>query len=146
MIRAIILALLLSGCASLEQRANTAAVGDGVTTLGALALGAVEANPLGLVTIPAKWAILGYVKTLPADEQAQYHASAGAIWGGAAVNNVCVIAAILTAGTFAPVCIAAGIGYGIWAWREATPERDFYAACAEAKRAWGMTEKCEFGS
>lgn len=147
MIRAFVLALLIATApahATLGDRAGNAALADSATTLGALALGAAEANPIGLATIPAKIGILWHCKALPEDERAECLSVADALWGGAAVNNVCIIAALLTAGAFAPVCVAAGVGYGIWSWNKSAPEREFAYKCEEAKRAWGMTEKCVF--
>lgn len=132
----------LVGCTTLEQRANGAAVADTVTTAGALALGATELNPVNWATIPIKLATLLYCKTLPEDEKAQCHATVGPIWGGAAVNNLCVVAMILTGGAFMPVCIAGGIGYGVYAWNESAPEREFYAGCTEYRRVSGGTFRC----
>ena len=117
---------------------------DGGTTIGALALGAAEANPLGLATVVLKYPLLQYCKGLPEDERTECYSAANAVWGGAAVNNVCVIAAILTGGAFAPVCIAAGIGYGVYAWNDTTPEQDFYTACAEYRRVSGESFRCEY--
>lgn len=53
-----LLFVLLSGCASTGERAQSAAWADIGSTAGALALGAVETNPLGLLTIPLKYVML----------------------------------------------------------------------------------------
>jgi hypothetical protein len=99
--------------ATLQEQAEAAAAADGITTLGGLALGAAEANPLGLVSLLAKVPMLAYVKTLPRDEQAEWHATYGAIWGGAAANNLCIAGAILTGGVLAPLCPMVGMAWGI---------------------------------
>lgn len=136
--------VLLTGCATLEDKANTTALADNGTTIGALALGATEANPLGLAALVLKWPILRYIDTLPDDERAQGQAVVSAMWGGAAVNNVCVMVAILSAGTFAPACLLGGIGWGIYAWSESAAEREFYAACAEYRRVSGEQFRCVY--
>ncbi len=155
MIRLALCALLLTGCATLEQRATTAAVADGGTTLAGLALGAAEANPLGLAAIALKWPVMEYAKTLPESEQAQFYEVAGAIWGGATVNNLCVIAGLLTGGTAGAACIAAGVGYALYALRTPEPEAverpyafgdevAFWQACADYKRKSGEAVRCVY--
>lgn len=136
--------VLLTGCASLEERANTAAGADTATTVGALALGATELNPANWATIPIKLATLLYCRTLPEDEKAACQSAVSAMYGGAAVNNVCVMVAILSAGTFAPACLLGGIGYGVWSWNESSAEREFYAACAEYRRVSGEAVRCVY--
>src|SRR4051812_3638678 len=107
-----IAALLLAGCcsaqaASPEERAVHGAIADGVSTAVGLAAGAAELNPLGpVVGIGVKLAILQYAKTLPDTEQPAAYAAAASFWQGAAANNVCVAASILSGGAFAPACVA----------------------------------------
>lgn len=140
----LLLALTLTSCASLTERAQTAAVADGVSTVGALALGAVELNPLGLLTIPAKVAVLAYARSLPDDERATAESLAASIWSGAAMSNVCTIIAIVTGGITSPVCIVAGIVVGVNEWRGSAAERQFYALCENAKQRWGETLPCRY--
>ena len=146
MIRAIILALLLAGCANqptLEDRANNAAIGDGVTTVVAVAAGAAELNPLGIGVIALKYPILEYAKTLPEGERETVQAAAAAMWSGATVNNVCVLGAMAICGPCGLiVCPLAGLGWGIGEWYATAPEREFMIACAKAKQRWAMTERC----
>lgn len=139
-----IAALLLTGCASLEQRAYTAAAADTATTAAGLALGLVELNPLGPAAGLLKIPYLIYAHSLPEDERAELHAQAGSIWGGISVSNGCMLAALITGGAFAPACIVAGIGYGIYRWNADTPERAFYAACANYRRYSGESFTCRF--
>lgn len=145
MIRAALLAIALTGCANLEQRANTAAVTDGATTLvGVGIFGASELSPLGLASVAIKVPLLAYVKTLPEAEQAAAHAVAGPVWGGASVSNGCMLAVLLSGGTAAPGCLALGIGYGVYRWNADRDERNFYAACAEYVRWSGERVRCVY--
>ena len=132
-------ALSLGGCSTLEQRANSAAVADSVTTAAGIAMGLTEVNPLGLLTIPIKVVALIYADSLPDGERAEFHAVAGPVWGGLAVSNVCMIGVLLTAGAFAPVCIAGGIVFGVQQWFASSKEREFYAACRRQHDA-----RCEY--
>jgi hypothetical protein len=131
--------------ATLEEQAQSAAVADGLTTLGGLALGAAEANPLGLVTLLAKIPLLAHVKTLPLDEQAEWHATYGAMWGGAAANNLCIVGAILTAGALAPLCPMVGIAWGLNKWNASAMERELWAICRQERAYWGNPQMtCDF--
>ena len=136
--------VLLTGCATLEDRAYTAAVGDGVSTVGALALGAAEMNPLGPLAIAVKIPLLAYAATLGDEERQQFYAVAGPLWGAATANNVCVIVAILTGGIAAPACLGAAAVYGAYAWQAASAERDFYSACFEYRRHSGEAFRCVY--
>ena len=140
---AILLALCLHAHADTAERAQNAAIADVVTTGAALALGAVEVNPLGVVTIPLKIAILSYVETLPDGEKQQNQSAVGAMWSGAAANNLCVLIAIVTGGTFAPACIAAGLVYGVHRWNDSEMEREFWWLCAQEKQS-NPAMTCQF--
>jgi len=131
--------------ATLKVQAETAAVADGITTLGGLALGAAEANPIGLISLVAKAPLLDHVKTLPQDEQAEWHATYGAMWSGAAANNLCIVAAILTGGALAPVCPIVGMAHGMKKWNESAMERELWAICREERAYWGNPQMtCDF--
>jgi hypothetical protein len=135
-----LLALGLAACAAahgetLEDRAQIAAVADGATTLAALAMGAVETNPLGLATVVLKAPLLAYIKTLPDDERAHGYAMQSAIWSAAAANNLCVIAAIASGGAFAPACLLVGGAWGYRDWSMSAEEREFWEIC----RGWRVT-------
>lgn len=114
-----------------QDEAFTGAVADGLTTAVGLAAGAAELNPLGpVLAIGMKLALWQYAKGLPDTEQPGTYAAAAALWQGAAANNVCVAASILSGGSFAPACVALGVAWGVKTWKESEPEREFWAGCA----------------
>jgi hypothetical protein len=136
-----------SHSATLQEQAEKAAVADSLTTLGGLALGAAEANPLGLVTLLAKAPMLARVKKLPQDEQAEWHATYSAMWGGAAANNLCIVGAILTGGALAPVCPVVGIAWGMKKWNASAMERELWAICRQERVYWGNPHMtCDFSA
>lgn len=140
----ILLALALSGCGTLQQRAEHAAAADTVTTLTGLALGAAEANPLGLVALLVKIPVLAYADTLPTGERESTQAAIVAAWGGAAVNNACVIAAILTGGAIAPICPLIGIAWGVREWARSSEEREFWRMCQYHREQTGRHLDCVY--
>ena len=155
MIRILLLCLALAGCGTLEQRAYTAAATDSATTVAGLAVGAAEANPLGIAALALKVPVLLYADSLPEGERADAHQVIAAVWGGATVNNLCVLAAMVSGGAFGPACIAAGVAYAVYAWTpapEVKPEPGyafgaevaFWTHCAEYKRASGDTVRCVY--
>jgi hypothetical protein len=102
----------------------------GSTALG-LAVGAVEMNPLGpVLALAVKPMVLRYVKTLPDVERPAAYATVASVWGGAAANNICVVASILTGGGFAPACLVLGVAWGLKTWHDSEPEREFWIGCA----------------
>jgi hypothetical protein len=114
-----------------SDQAFHAAIADGVSTAAGIAAGAAELNPLGpVLAIGMKAAVFQYAKTLPDVEQPAVYAAAASIWGGAAASNVCVTAAVLTGGSFAPACIALGLAWGVKTWRDSENERLFWEGCA----------------
>lgn len=126
--------LLLLSLPSHAQDARPAALADiGTTALG-LALGAAEANSLGIATVPLKFALISYADTLPDGEKQEAHAALSAAWTGAAVNNVCVIAAIVTGGAFAPACVAIGLATVIQQWQASAHERQFWVLCSTQRK------------
>jgi hypothetical protein len=131
-----IAALLAAACFcaqadTAEDKAVDGAIADGITTAVGLAAGAAELNPLGPVLgIGVKLAVLHYAKTLPDTEQPAAYAAAASLWQGAAANNLCVAAAVLSGGSFAPVCIAVGVAWGLKTWNESEDERQFWVGCA----------------
>lgn len=114
-----------------RQQARNAAVADGVTTAVGLALGAAEMNPLGpVLAVSMKAVALSYVDRLPDVEQPKAHAMMASVWGGFSANNVCITAALLTGGGFAPACVAIGVGWGMKTWQDTERERQFWEGCA----------------
>lgn len=127
--------------ATAEDNAFGGAVADGVTTAVGLAAGAAEMNPLGpVLAIGFKVAVLQYAKGLPDTERPAVHAAAASLWQGAAVNNVCVAASILSGGTFAPACLAAGVAWGLKTWNDSERERQFWEGCATLRLYAAMPE------
>ena len=134
---ALLLALCLSGCAITRSPASDAVVADVASTGVGLALGAAEANPLGLVTIPVKLSLLAYAENLPDGEKQQAQTMLSAVWNGAAVNNVCVIAVILTGGAASFPCILLGLGYGAWEYTSTKANQmqaEFTEMCLSARK------------
>lgn len=128
---------LLCGLANAQtaERAQSAAAEDLASTAIGLALGAAEANHIGLLTVPGKWLMLKHADTLPTGERAHTLSAITAIWRGASANNVCVIAAIATGGTFGPVCVLAGLVVAAQQWESTSAERQFWAICAAEKQS-----------
>ena len=142
-----LVALLLAFCLTVHagpaEQAQQSAAADVVTTGVGLALGAAEANPLGLATIPLKWGILEYASRLPDGEKQTVQSAVGSFWLGAAANNICVIFSILSGGTFAPLCAAAGVAVALQRWTTGADEREFWALCAR-ERVKNPKMTCEF--
>ena len=114
-----------------REQARNAAVADGVTTAVGLALGAAEMNPLGpVLAVGMKAVALNYVDKLPDVQQPEAHAMMASVWSGFSANNVCITAAILTGGSFAPACVALGVGWGMKTWQDTEQERQFWEGCA----------------
>jgi hypothetical protein len=124
-----------------RSQAVHAAVADGLSTAAGLAAGAVEMNPLGpVLALGMKAAMFRYAEGLPDTEQPSAYALAASMWAGAAANNVCVTAAILTGGSFAPVCVALGVAWGMKTWHATEPEREFWEGCALLRAYAGQPE------
>lgn len=136
-----ILILLLTACAPTREGTYAAHGADAASTGVGLALGAAEANPLGIVALPIKLAMVEYAGSLPPDEQPAAYAALSAITWGAVANNLCVIASILaSAGIAAPACVAVGAVTGVAYWDATKTHREgpqLYAYCAEP--AWGYS-------
>ena len=131
---ALLLALCLHAHADTAERAQNAAIADVASTGAALALGAAEANPLGLLTLPMKFAAIRYAEGLPDGDKQTAQSVISSMWRGAAANNVCVIMSIVTGGTFAPVCAIAGFAVAWQEWQAGEIEREFWHLCATLRR------------
>src|SRR5438874_1709022 len=121
-LRFLIAALMLcaGGVASaddLKSQAQHAAVADGVSTAVGLAVGAAEMNPIGpVISLAVKFVVLRNAETMGEAERVNAYAAASSFWGGAAANNICVTASIVSGGAFAPACIALGVAWGMKTW------------------------------
>jgi len=113
-----------------EDEAVNGAVADGLTTALGLAAGAVELNPVGpVLAIGMKVAVLEYAKSLPETDRPRVYAAAASMWQGAAANNLCIAASLLSGGAFVPACVALGFAWGVKTWKASEPERQFWEAC-----------------
>ena len=122
--------------ATVEERAHGAALGDTLSTVGAISAGAAEANPLGIAALALKVPILSYIKTLPEDEKADAYALQGSVWSGATANNVCVIVSIASGGALAPFCPLIGVAWGFTEWNKSSEEREFWDICRSERLYW----------
>lgn len=128
--------LAIFGNASADELRETATAGqiaDAGTTAIGLALGAAEANPLGLALLPIKYGAMRYADgiTDPHDREEAHRALSATGWGPA-VNNVCVIAVLASGGTAAG-CLVLGLVAGVADWQRTAALRDraaFDAICA----------------
>lgn len=114
-------ASLLVACASTasamdsEDNAKAAAVADGVSTAVAIGSGAIETNPLintspiGLVGMTAvKYAVPYMVRDAEPATRKTALVGATGVWGGAAVNNLLILAGAST------VALPVGLIAGLW--------------------------------
>jgi hypothetical protein len=108
--------------ARLDKNAMQAAVADGVSTGLALSASAAEMNPListsplALVALTgAKIGLVKFADRLPENQKRLVIKTSGAVWGGAAINNLMVLMAVPS-----PVAIAAGVAAGVMWWRHST--------------------------
>jgi hypothetical protein len=88
---------------ALQQQAVNGQWADVGTTGIGLAMGATEANPLGILTLGVKAYAYAQIKEAPLVEQPRMWSAYGAFGWGAAANNVCIIAAIASGGAAAAV-------------------------------------------
>ena len=134
------LAIALSGCASLDtrERAINGQVADlGSTAIGLSIPGITEANPLGILVIPAKYAAFKYAETLPIPQQIIWHRNLSAFGWGAAISNLCTAGVVLSGGASAVPCLFLGIGSGIYDYQKTKPKSDkeeFDRFCVYGKR------------
>lgn len=118
-----------------EREAVEGQVADAFTTGAGLAMGATEANPLGLATLGVKALAARRISEQPAVDQPPLWSAFEALGWGAAANNLCVIAVITTGGG-AAVCPVLGFGAGLGFWQADAPARHratFDAICADAR-------------
>ncbi|WP_374640765.1 hypothetical protein [Hydrogenophaga sp.] len=109
----------------------------GSTGVG-LALGAAEANPLGILTLGLKVMTYNNIVKAPELEQPALWSAYGALGWGAAANNLCVIAAIATGGAAAAVCPLIGLATGLGTYsadEEARNRATFDAMCKDARKS-----------
>lgn len=130
----LLLWLSLHAQAQTSEDAKASALQDILSTGFGLALGASELNPLGILTVPLKFAAIEHAETLPDGEKQTAHATYTSIWRGAAVNNFCLAAMILTGGTATPVCVFLSFASAAIVWQQSAMEREFWNLCAYERR------------
>jgi hypothetical protein len=129
----------------LDKNVMQAAVADGISTGLALSVGAAELNPImstspiGLFALTgAKIGLVKFADTLPEPEKRTLIKTSGALWGGAAVNNLMVLMSAPS-----PVAIMAGVAAGVLWWRHSS--RVYERADQEmAARREGLTLEAEW--
>lgn len=106
----------------LDKNAMHSAVADGISTGLALSAGAIEMNPListspiGLVALTgAKIGLVKLAAGLPKREKRLVIKASSAIWGGAAVNNLMVLASAAPA-----LAVGTGVIAGVLWWLHST--------------------------
>lgn len=112
----LLLALAMVGAPVWADERDAAIAGQGAdvaTTAVGLAMGAAEANPLGILTLGAKAVVAAQIEAAPAEEQPGLWRAFGAFGWGATANNLCVIAAIASGGIAAGVCPLLGLVTGL---------------------------------
>ena len=111
------------------EKSALAGSADALTTALAIANGGVEANPLGAVAaVLIKPVVIGMIATQPKEDQAAMFSIATSVWGGASINNLC----ILVGGGAG--CIVAGIAAAYGFWTSTSDERSFWSVCKESKK------------
>ncbi len=143
-------AILLTGCASMtpRERAQAGVGADLATTAVGLSVGLVEANPLGILTIPLSFAVIEHCDTLPEVEAASCHHQNAAVREGLAVNNALLIAGKLLSTVVNPYfALAAGAAWAINRWSDGAAEREFSELCATHKALAGNPSlRCVFAA
>jgi hypothetical protein len=129
---------LLTGCATMdsEDRALAGQGADISTTAIGLSIGAAESNPLGIGLLAVKAIAYERIKSAPPQKQPAMWSAFGALGWGAAANNACVIALIVTGGTAVALCPVLGLATGLGTYAQAAPLREratFDAVCAQAR-------------
>lgn len=140
-------ACALAGCDSMRGQALAGHGADVGTTAVGLAMGAAEANPLGVAAVGLKAVAYQHIERQSAVEQPRLWGMYGALGWGAAANNLCVIAGISTGGVALGVCPVLGVAAGLSLYRAAEDRRNreiFDAVCAE-QRATNPELVCVYG-
>lgn len=117
----------LAGCSTLDtkERAINGQVADLSSTAIALSVpGLVEANPLGILVVPAKYAAFKYAETLPISQQIIWHRNLSAFGWGAAISNICTVSVALSGGASAIPCLFLGLSSGIYDYNKTKPKSD----------------------
>jgi hypothetical protein len=135
---AVLLALALTGCASMDENrrdAYLAGMADCGTTAAGLSLGRglVEANPLGPIAACAlKPVAVEYAAAKPEPARTQGLHAIEAAWNGFAINNTAALINVLAhLGLSWPVPLGIGAAWAWWQWSQGADEREYAAICAD---------------
>ena len=116
------------------ERAASAALADGVSTIGVLAAGGIETNPIMpvspagiLMVTAAKMGMAKWADQLPEEERKSTLSSMSGAFGGAAVNNLLVLATAAN-----PIALVGGLIAGVFFYNDTN---DKLTAESEAKAA-----------
>ena len=143
---------LVAACISLpafsddiERNAAAGQLSDVGSTAIGLAVGATEANPLGIVSLALKAAVYQKITEAPETERPELWGMYGALGWGATANNICVISTAAT-GVGILLCPLIGLiaGTSVYAAGEEERNRATFAAICDQKRKEVPTLSCEF--
>lgn len=116
------------------ERAASAAFADGISTMGVLSAGGIETNPIMpvspvgiLMVTAAKMGLAKWADTLPDEDRKSTLSTMSGAFGGAAVNNLLVLATAAN-----PVALVGGLIAGVFFYNDTN---DKLAAESEAKAA-----------
>ncbi len=119
---------------AVSNQAAVSALADGMSTIGVLAAGGVELNPVMptspvgiLMMTAAKMGMARWANGLPDEERKSTLRSMNATFGGAAVNNILVLATAAN-----PIALVGGLIAGVYFWND-TDEKLTAEAEAKAK-------------
>lgn len=113
-----------------ESQARTGAVADGVSSFVGIAAG-VPVNPLlPVLGLAMKAATLRHAESLPETERPRAYALAAAGWHGSAAGNACAVVSVVSGGSFLPLCVVVGVGWGWNTWTASERERLEAERCA----------------
>lgn len=116
---------------TLKNQAVAGQLADVGTTGVGLAMGAAEANPLGILTLGVKAVMYDQIKAAPAAEQPKLWSAYGAFGWAATANNLCILAAIATGGAAAALCPLIGVVTGVTVYNGDEDKRNRETALAE---------------
>lgn len=130
--------LLAQSSTDMAQNALRGQLVDLASTGAGLAMGATEANPLGILAIFAKVVAHQKIKEAPYGDRPRLYNAYGAFGWGAAANNLCVIASIAT-GVPSIACPVVGVVGGVFSFLEDEElQKEAVASashCEETRRA-----------
>lgn len=118
-----------------KTQAQTGAVADGVSSFVGIAAGAPVNPLLPLFGLAFKAATFKHAESLPETERPRAYAFAAAGWQGSAAGNACVVASVVTGGSFLPACVVVGVAWGWNTWNASEHERLDAERCAALRAA-----------